>query len=116
MLSRLKSQKQISEVTILLLGKSGSGKSSTANSLFGERVAQVSAFQADSSKPVMIGRSAAGFTVHVIDTPGLLDGDYVNQRAVDSIAQFIEGKPIHAARPAAAPCALRPALRCSPRR
>ena len=48
----------------------------------------------------MIGRrvtvGASEFTLSVIDTPGLLDGDYVNQRALNAIAKFIDGKPIHA--------------------
>lgn len=95
MLSKLRAQ-NINEVTILLLGKSGAGKSSTANSLFGERVAQVNAFQADTTKPTLIGRTAAGFTMNIIDTPGLLDGDYVNQRALNSIAKFVHGKAVHA--------------------
>ena len=56
------------------------------------------AAQADTTKPTMVGRSASGFTLNVIDTPGLLDGDYVNQRALNSIAKFVDGKPIHAAR------------------
>lgn len=45
---------------------------------------------------MMVGRTAAGFTLNVIDTPGLLDGDYVNQRALNQVAKYIEGKAIHA--------------------
>lgn len=45
---------------------------------------------------MMVGRTAVGFTLNIIDTPGLLDGDYVNQRALSQVAQYIEGRAIHA--------------------
>ena len=88
--------RDLSEVTVLLLGKSGAGKSSTANSVLGERVAPVSAFQADAPRVLAVGRSAAGFTLHVIDTPGLLDGDAVSPRALAATAKAVAGKPVHA--------------------
>ncbi len=59
-------------------GKSMMGKSSTANSLFNENVAQVTSFQQDTARPQAIRRSAHGFELTVIDTPGLLDSDCVN--------------------------------------
>lgn len=37
--------KNVSTLTILVMGKGGVGKSSTVNSIVGERVANVSAFQ-----------------------------------------------------------------------
>lgn len=37
--------KNVSTLTILVMGKGGVGKSSTVNSIVGERVATVSAFQ-----------------------------------------------------------------------
>jgi hypothetical protein len=37
--------KDVSTLTILVMGKGGVGKSSTVNSIVGERVASVSAFQ-----------------------------------------------------------------------
>jgi hypothetical protein len=86
----------LTEVTVLLLGKAGAGKSSTLNSVFGERAAPASAFQPDTPRPMLVGRSAAGFTLHIIDTPGLLDGDAVSQRALAGIAKAIQGKPVHA--------------------
>lgn len=55
------------------------GKSSTANSLFGDRVANVAAFQQDAARPVVISRQAAAFTLTVIDTPGLNESDSVNE-------------------------------------
>lgn len=60
-------------------GKCGIGKSSTANSIFKERVAQPAVFQGDTDKPLVVSRQAQGFTLTVIDTPGLLDADHVSQ-------------------------------------
>lgn len=54
------------------------GKSSTANSLFNEAVAQVTSFQQDTARPQAIKRSAHGFELSVIDTPGLLDSDCIS--------------------------------------
>ena len=88
--------KELSEVTVLLLGKSGAGKSSTVNSVLGERVATVSAFAPDVARPLAVGRSAAGFTLHVVDTPGLLDGDAVSPAALASVVKAVSGRPVHA--------------------
>ena len=54
------------------------GKSSTANSLFNESVASVTSFQQDTARPQIFQRTAAGFELSVIDTPGLLDSDAVS--------------------------------------
>lgn len=54
------------------------GKSSTANSLFNEPVAQITSFQQDTARPQLFTRSAAGFQMSVIDTQGLMDSDSVS--------------------------------------
>lgn len=54
------------------------GKSSTANSLYNEQVAQIRSFQQDTSQPDVIRRAAQGFELTVIDTPGLLESDTVS--------------------------------------
>lgn len=59
-------------------GKTGVGKSSTTNSIFAERVANVMVMQSDTSKAQSFARTAAGFTLTIIDTPGALEGDAVN--------------------------------------
>ena len=59
-------------------GKTGVGKSSTANSIFAEHVAPVAAMQSDTSKATAFSRVAAGFTLTIIDTPGLLEADAVS--------------------------------------
>lgn len=55
------------------------GKSSTANSLFRERVAKPSVFQEGDSKPAAVSRKAADFVLTVIDTPSLQDAESVSQ-------------------------------------
>lgn len=82
------------ELTILLLGKSGVGKSSTANTLFGEKVATINPFQNDTAKPVVISRKAAGFTINVIDTPSLLEADSVNESSLAAISFELRNRPV----------------------
>ncbi|XP_073282360.1 translocase of chloroplast 34-like isoform X1 [Primulina huaijiensis] len=88
LLSKLKNQ-NVSTLTILVIGKSGVGKSSTVNSIIGERVVTVSAFQSETPRPVMVSRSRSGFTLNIIDTPGLVEGGYVNDQVLDTIKSFL---------------------------
>ncbi|KAF9600895.1 hypothetical protein IFM89_013802 [Coptis chinensis] len=76
------------------MGKGGVGKSSTVNSLIGERVVAVSAFQSEVPRPVMVSRSRSGFTLNIIDTPGLIEGGYVNEQALDTIKRFLLNRTI----------------------
>jgi len=68
------------ELTVLLIGKGGVGKSSTVNSLLNERAANVLTFQQDNAKPTVFSRRSPRdeFTLHLIDTPSLLDQDAVS--------------------------------------
>ncbi|CAM6065019.1 unnamed protein product [Sphagnum tenellum] len=87
-------QQSVDTVTVLVLGKGGVGKSSTVNSLIGERVAVISAFQSETTRPIQCARSRAGFTLNIIDTPGLVEGGCVNDQALDIIRRFLLNKTI----------------------
>nr|CAB3496530.1 unnamed protein product [Digitaria exilis] len=93
LLGKLK-EENVSTLTILVMGKGGVGKSSTVNSIVGERVANVSAFQSEGLRPTMCSRTRAGFTLNIIDTPGLIEGGYINEQAVEIIKRFLLGKTI----------------------
>lgn len=43
------------------------------------------ASQSEALRPVMVSRSWAGFTLNVIDTPGLVEAGYVNHQALELI-------------------------------
>ncbi|KAE9465104.1 hypothetical protein C3L33_03000, partial [Rhododendron williamsianum] len=84
----------VNSLTILVMGKGGVGKSSTVNSIIGERVMAVSAFQSEGPRPMIVSRSRAGFTLNIIDTPGIVEGGYVNDQALELIKRFLLNKTI----------------------
>lgn len=93
LLGKLK-QENLDTLTIVVMGKGGVGKSSTVNSIIGERAVAVNAFQSEGPRPVIVSRSRAGFTLNIIDTPGLVEGGYVNDQALDIIKRFLFGRTI----------------------
>ncbi|KAL3521348.1 hypothetical protein ACH5RR_019497 [Cinchona calisaya] len=93
LLGKLK-QENVSTLTILVMGKGGVGKSSIVNSIIGERVVSVSAFQSETPRPMMVSRTRLGFTFNIIDTPGLVEGGYVNDQALQIIKNFLLNKTI----------------------
>lgn len=93
LLGRLKEQDKDS-LTVLVMGKGGVGKSSTVNSILGERAVAVSAFQSDVPRPVMVSRERSGFILNIIDTPGIVEGGYVNDQALNLIKRFLLNKTI----------------------
>lgn len=82
------------EVTVLLLGKNGVGKSSTANSLLNEQAFAVTPFQQDIGRPVTVVRNTSGFQLRIIDTPGLVDGDTISERALQLIQAEAARTPV----------------------
>jgi hypothetical protein len=77
-LSEALQEDEKNDLTILILGKGGAGKSSTVNSLFNEKAANVLPFQQDNARPIVYSRRApSGFVLNIIDTPSLLDQDVV---------------------------------------
>ncbi|XP_064991525.1 translocase of chloroplast 34, chloroplastic-like [Musa acuminata AAA Group] len=72
----------------------GVGKSSTVNSILGEKVATVSAFQSEGLRPAMCSRTRAGFTLNIIDTPGFAEDGYVNEQSLEILKRFLLNKTI----------------------
>ncbi|KAI4348536.1 hypothetical protein L6164_009249 [Bauhinia variegata] len=83
-------QENVNTLTILVMGKGGVGKSSTVNSIIGERVVSKS----EAPRPVTVSRTRAGFTLNIIDTPGLIEGGYVNDIALELIKRSLLNKTI----------------------
>lgn len=95
LLTKLKG-KGLNQLTVMVIGRPGVGKTSTINTLLNEKVSAVTALAAQSSEPaVPYVRKAAGFTLTVIDTPGITSADAINPDAVQRIAAYFKeaGRP-----------------------
>ncbi|KAM6589395.1 hypothetical protein CsatA_012000 [Cannabis sativa] len=82
--------------TIMVLGKSGVGKSATINSIFDEVKFGTDAFQMGTKKVQDVVGTVQGIKVRVIDTPGLLPSwsdQRQNERILHSVKRFIKKTP-----------------------
>lgn len=82
--------------TIMILGKTGVGKSATINSIFDEVKFNTDAFHTGTKKVQDVVGTVQGIKVRVIDTPGLLpswsDQRY-NEKILLSVKRFIKKTP-----------------------
>ncbi|KAL8548622.1 hypothetical protein ACS0TY_007782 [Phlomoides rotata] len=83
-------------ITILVLGKSGVGKSATINSLFGEEKAAIDAFETGTASVKEISGLVNGVKIRVIDTPGLKSSvmeQGFNRGILTSVKRFTKKSP-----------------------
>ncbi|CAA7034477.1 unnamed protein product [Microthlaspi erraticum] len=82
--------------TIMVLGKSGVGKSATINSIFEEVKICTDAFEMGAKKVRDVEGFVQGIKVRVIDTPGLLPSwsdQAKNEKILNSVKAFIKKSP-----------------------
>ncbi|XP_010487524.1 PREDICTED: translocase of chloroplast 120, chloroplastic-like isoform X2 [Camelina sativa] len=82
--------------TIMVLGKSGVGKSATINSIFDELKISTDAFQMGTKRVQDVEGFVQGIKVRVIDTPGLLPSwsdQHKNEKILKSVRAFIKKNP-----------------------
>ncbi|KAL4318428.1 hypothetical protein GQ457_18G018130 [Hibiscus cannabinus] len=82
--------------TIMVLGKTGVGKSATINSIFDEVKFGTDAFQTGTKKVQDVVGTVHGIKVRIIDTPGLLPSwsdQRQNEKTLHSVKRFIKKTP-----------------------
>lgn len=82
--------------TIMVLGKTGVGKSATINSIFDQVMFNTDPFKLGTKKVQDVVGTVQGIKVRVIDTPGLLPSwsdQHRNEKILESVRRFIKKSP-----------------------
>jgi Toc86/159 family protein import component len=82
--------------TILVLGKTGVGKSATINSIFDDVKLETDAFESSTRKVQEVVGTVEGIKVKVIDTPGLScssSDQHYNQKVLNSVKKLVSKNP-----------------------
>ncbi|WJX96172.1 hypothetical protein P8452_77411 [Trifolium repens] len=84
-------------LNILVLGKSGVGKSATINSIFGDTMVMTDAFEPSTTSVKEVSGTIDGVKIRILDTPGLrspMKEQAFNRKILSSVKRYMKKFPL----------------------